>query len=143
MRTAKRRSVAGVVLAVAGAIVLAGCGSGGGGRGNVLAPMFQPQIVNSIDDFQFQATGVTGVTQTLNYNWRNTGVQANVNQACAITGGTATLVMRDSTGAQVYSRSLTDNGTFLSLAGAPSAWSMQIVLTNLTGTLNFRAQKKT
>ena len=122
---------------------LAGCGGGNSGSNNVLAPQFQPQVVNNIDDFQFQTTGVVNVTQTLNYQWRNTGTQANVNQACSITSGTATLVLRDSTGVQVYSRSLGDNGTYQTTVGEASAWSMQIVLTNITGTLNFRAQKKT
>ena len=131
-------------LAIIVPLALAGCGgSNSGGGGNVLAPQFQPQVVNSTDDFQFQVTGVTGATQTLDYSWRNTGVQANVNQSCAITGGTATLVLRDSTGAQVYSRNLADNGTFVSTAGAASAWSMQVILTNVSGTVNFRAQKKT
>lgn len=126
------------------ATALPGCGGSNGTPGNnALAPQFQPQVVNSTDDFQFQATGMTGVTQTLNYNWRNTGVQANVNQSCSLTGGTATLVLTDSTGAQVYSRNLADNGTFQSTAGAPSAWAMRIVLTNAVGTINFRSQKKT
>jgi hypothetical protein len=128
-------------LALAGALTLTGCGDGGGN--NVLAPQFQPQVTNAIDDFSFQATGVDGVTQTLDYAWRNTGTQANVNQACSIVGGSATLVLRDSTGAQVYSRNLADNGTFVTLAGEPSRWSMRIVLTNVRGTLNFRVQKKT
>ena len=125
------------------ATALGGCGGGGSTGGNVLAPQFQPQVVNTVDDFQFQATGVTGVTQTLNYSWRNTGQQANVNQSCSLTGGTATLVLNDSTGVQVYSRNLNDNGTFQTAVGSPSAWSMQIILTNVTGTLNFRSQKKT
>ena len=132
-----------ITLVLAGAITVAGCAGGSSSSSNVLAPKFQPQVVNSIDDFQFQVTGVTGATQTLNYSWRNTGTQANVNQACSISGGSATLVLRDSTGAQIYSRSLVDNGTFVSLAGAPSACSMLVVLSNVSGTINFRAQKKT
>ncbi len=132
-----------LALTLVATAALTGCGGGDSTGGNVLAPQFQPEIVNSIDDFQFQTTGVTGVTQTLNYSWRNTGQQANVNQSCSLTGGTATLVLNDSTGAQVYSRSLNDNGTFQTVVGSPSAWSMQIILTNVTGTLNFRCQKKT
>ena len=82
------------------ATALPGCGGSNGTPGNnALAPQFQPQVVNNTDDFQFQATGMTGVTQTLDYAWRNTGVQANVNQSCSLTGGTATLVLTDSTGA--------------------------------------------
>lgn len=140
----RRTSCFKATLVLCTALSLTGCGGSSGGRaGNVLAPQFQPQIVNAIDDFQFQATGVTGVTQTLDYTWRNTSVQANVNQSCSISAGTATLILRDSTGTQIYSQSLIDNGTFVSTAGAPSAWSMQVILTNVSGTVNFRAQKKT
>ena len=130
-----------LALAVVATLAIQGCGNDD--SDNVLAPRFQPQVVNNTDDFQFQVTGITSATQTLTYSWRNTGAQANVNQACSISGGTATLVLRDSTGAQVYSASLASNGTFQTLVGAPSAWSMQVILVNTSGTLNFRLQKKT
>ena len=132
-----------LILVVTIAVAVAGCSDDDDNGGGLLAPELQPQVVNNIDDFQFQTTGVTNVTQTLTYQWRNTGTQANVNQACSISGGSATLVLRDSTGAQVYSRSLADNGTFQTAVGLPSAWSMQVIVTNVSGTLNFRVQKKT
>lgn len=116
---------------------LAGCG----GSNNTLAPKFQPEVANNIDNFQFQATGLTGVTQTLVYTWRNTGNQASVDQSCAITGGTATLSLRDSTGTQLYSRSLTESGSFPSTAGLAGAWTIRVTLNKVKGTLNFRAQK--
>lgn len=90
----------------------AGCGGE-----SALNPAFQPQISNLTDNFQFQATGVTNVTQTLQYSWQNTGTTANVNQATVLTAGSATLTIRDAAGTQVYTRNLADNGTFATNAG--------------------------
>jgi len=84
---------------------------------------------------------VTNVTQTLQYTWQNTGTQANVNQATVLTAGTATLTIRDAAGTQVYTRNLTDNGTFQTTSGATGGWSIQVVLTSVSGTLNFRVQR--
>src|SRR5512135_1735300 len=94
-------------------LVLVNCGGG-----NALSPQFQPQVANVTDNFQFQATGVTNVTQTLNYTWQNTGTAASVNQATTVTGGGATLTIFDSSGTQVYTRSLASNGTFATASGA-------------------------
>ncbi len=110
---------------------------------NVINPAFQPEVTNNIDSFQFQATNVTNVTQVLSYSWRNTGVQANVDQSSSITAGTATLTLSDSTGSQVYTRNLTEGGSLASAAGLAGAWTIRVTLTNVNGTLNFRVQKKT
>ncbi len=116
-------------------LIAAGCNSN-----NSLAP-FQPQINNAPDNFQFQATGVKKVTSTLNYTWQNSGTSANVNQACAITTGTATLVILDANAAQVYSKDLSANGTFQTTTGATGNWTIRVTLAYVSGTLNFRVQK--
>ncbi|MGE5178730.1 MAG: hypothetical protein ACM3PF_06530 [Bacteroidota bacterium] len=126
---------------VASAIVVVTTLAGCGGGTKTLGPQFQPEVANSTDTFQFQATGLTGVTQTLTYTWRNTGTQSSVDQSCAITGGTATVTLSDSTGTQVYSRSLAQSGSFPSTAGLAGAWSIRVTLSQVQGTLNFRAQK--
>ena len=113
-----------------------GCGSE-----SALNPAFQPQVSNQPDNFQFQSTGVTNVTQTLQYTWQNTGTTANVNQATIVNSGSATLTIRDSVGVQVYSRNLADNGTFSTSVGSSGSWTIQIVLTGMSGTINFRVQK--
>ena len=123
-------------LAIFRLVVLLGCGGG------KLGPQFQPEISNIPDNFQFQATGVTNVTQTLQYTWQNTGTIANVNQACSITGGAATLTIKDNGGTQVYSNNLSQNGTFVTNAGTTGNWTIIVSLSNLNGTLNFRAQKR-
>jgi purine nucleoside permease len=129
------------LVALAAAMTLAaGCSDK---KNNVLDPAFQPEVANNIDNFQFQATGVTSVTQVLDYPWRNTGTQANVDQSCSITAGSATIALRDSTGALVYSRNLADGGSFSSAAGLAGTWSIRVTLSQVRGTLNFRVQKKT
>jgi hypothetical protein len=66
---------------------------------------------------------------------------ASVNQACAITSGSAMITLRDAKGIAVYSADLKANGTFTSLQGTPGAWTIDVTLNNLSGTLNFRVQK--
>ena len=121
------------------AVVLAGaCGS----TNNALSPRFQPQVNNATDNFQFQTTGITNVTQTLEHVWTNTGTSANVNQACSITAGTATLRIFDEPGNLVYDRDLRDNGTFVTAFGPAGNWRIRVILSNTDGTLNFRVQKR-
>lgn len=110
-------------------------------RQGLLNPAFQPQIANQTDNFQLQATNVTNVTQTLQYSWQNTGTSANVNQATVLTAGSAVLTISDATGQQAYTNSLTANGTFATSTGTTGTWTIRLVLTNVSGTLNFRVQK--
>ncbi|MCG6986746.1 MAG: hypothetical protein LJF06_00960 [Gemmatimonadetes bacterium] len=113
----------------------------GGCGGNVVGPSNQPEVGNNTDTFQWQVSNLSGVTQTFTYQWSNTGVAANINQASALTGGSATLTIADAAGTQVYSGSLSNNGTFQSSSGTAGSWTVTVVLSNATGTLNFRLQK--
>jgi hypothetical protein len=131
-----RSQAAAGIAALAVVALAAGCGNSTG----PLAP-YQPQINNITDDFQFQATGVANVTWTYTYSWLNSGDSATVNQATTITGGTAVLTIADSTGAQLYSQSLSANGTFGMTKGIHGHWTVKVVFTNYSGTVNFRVQK--
>ena len=121
----------------AGAVALLACGD----AANTIGPGNQLQVTNAADDFQWQVSNLDGVDQTLRYTWSNTGDSASVNQATALTGGTATITIRDAGGAQVYTRSLTDNGTYPTITGATGAWQITVRLSNAKGTINFRVQK--
>lgn len=132
----RRKSATAVFFIVATAGLVVGCSSG-----NVIGPNNQPEVTNLTDSFQFQATGLDNITQTLSYTWQNTGTVANVDQSGTLTGGSATLVIRDAAATQVYSRNLGETGTFATTTGTQGAWSVQVVLTNASGTVNFRAQK--
>ena len=118
-------------------LVTASCGS----DTNPIGPQNQPEISNLQDSFQFQASNLTGTTQTLTYAWSNTGTSANVNQSGAVTSGTATLIIRAPGGAQVYNRDLAQTGTFTTDTGVAGNWQIEVRLVNVIGTLNFRVQK--
>jgi hypothetical protein len=126
------------VLSAAAVLLLAGCGSD-----QVTAPRFEPQIVNTADDFSFQAPGVDGVTQTLEYTWENSGGTANVTQSSSIStpAGSATLVIIGGANNQVYSRSLTEVGTFTTSPCMAGTWKIRVILSDARGTINFRVQK--
>ena len=104
---------------------------------------FQPEIRNLTDSFEFQVTAAKNVSQNLQYNWENTGTMANVDQASSISKGSATLTIRDPQDTLVYSRSLGENGTFVTNAGVAGTWKIQVSLSGLDGTVNFRVQKRT
>ena len=125
------------ICVLAFAVAVASCG----GDTNPIGPANEPEVANLQDNFQLQASNLAGTTQTLTYAWSNTGTSANVNQSGAVSAGTATLIIRTSTGAQVYSRSLAETGTFTTATGAPGTWQIEVRLMNVTGTLNFRVQK--
>jgi hypothetical protein len=108
---------------------------------NVIGPGNQLQVTNATDNFQFQVSDLSNVTQRLTYNWSNTGDSANVNQASSLTGGTATLTVRGPSGTTLYESGLQANGTFHTQKGTTGTWQIEVVLTKADGTLNFRVQK--
>ena len=120
------------------ALVAASCG----GSTNPIGPSNQPEIANNRDSFQFQASRLSRTTQTLTYTWENTGTSANVDQSGRVTDGTATLTIRTASGAEVYTRDLATTGTFTTATGPVGHWRIDVRLEDVTGTLNFRVQKR-
>lgn len=121
-----------VALLAAGALL--SCG------GDSLAP-FQPEVGNAADSFQLQATNVANVTTTVTYPWANSGTRATINHSTTTTAGSTLLVIKDATGATVYSKALSASLNEATAAGQAGTWSIQLTLTNYSGTLNFRVQK--
>ncbi len=118
-------------------LLVSACGGGSTGPG------IQPQIANAPDNFQYQVSSVSGYSGVLTYQWSNTGTQANVNQSTTVTGGSVIVTLLDANGVQVYQRSLADNGTFTSNAGTAGTWTIRVDYSGMSGTVNFRVQKKT
>ena len=102
---------------------------------------FQPQINSVQDNFQLQATEVTGVSATQTWSWSNTGTRATVNHSTTTSVGTARVVIRDAAGAVVYDKALLPSLNEPTAAGAAGTWKVQVTLSSYSGTLNFRAQK--
>jgi hypothetical protein len=126
----------------AGIVALAAIGSAAacGSSTGPLAP-FQPQINNAADNFQFQATGVTNATWTYTYRWSNSGDSATVNNSTTTSAGSASLTISDKNNTQLYSAPLTASGTAGMTKGLAGLWTIKVVFTNYSGTVNFRVQK--
>jgi hypothetical protein len=122
-----------------GLLVITAAGAGACSD-NPLEP-FQPEITNATDNFQLQATAVTGVTSTETYTWNNTGTRATVNHSTTTTAGSAQLTIRDGTGAVVYTKSLSPSLNEATATGTAGAWTIVLTMTSYSGTLNFRVQK--
>ena len=119
----------------AGGIVLAACSDG------TTAPGRDPEIINTTDNFQYQITDIQGFSGTQSYSWSNTGTTATVDQSASVASGSVSLVLLDATGAQVYSRSLADNGTYSSSAGTAGIWTVRVTYNAADATVNFRVDK--
>ena len=107
---------------------------------NTLAP-FQPQVTSATDNFQLQATGVKNRSATLNYSWENTGTRAKINHSTTTSLGTARLIITDAGGTQVYEKTLVPSLSDTTAIGTSGTWGIRLVLSNYSGTLNFRVQK--
>ena len=112
-----------------------------GGCGDDSSPGKDLQVSNQVDTFQFQVTDTKNYSHTYSYTWSNTGTLASVNQACSISGGDATLIIKDASGTTVYTKSLKANGTFPTLTGTTGNWTISVHAADVSGTLNFRVQK--
>ena len=121
-------------------VVLTGCGSDPVNADPLGA--FQPQVSNAADNFSLQATGLSNVSTTVNYTWANSGTRATINHSTTTQAGSTLLVIKDANGATVYSKALSPSlNEPTSPVGVAGSWSVQLTLTNYSGTLNFRAQK--
>ena len=115
---------------------LSACGSSTGPGAS-----FRPQVTNTPDDFQFQATNVRNATWTFTYPWSNSGIRASVEQTSSIIAGTATVTILDAGRTPIYTSDLATNGTFTTGGGAIGNWSIKIVFTKFTGSPSVRVQK--
>ena len=85
---------------------------------------------------------MTNVSTTVNYTWANSGTRATINHSTTTQAGSTLLVIKDANGATVYSKALSPSlNEPTSPVGVAGSWSVQLTLTNYSGTLNFRAQK--
>ena len=96
-----------------------------------------------MDQFQFQLTALDKVTDRRSYDWENTGTQATIDISQAITGGSATLTIRDAEGTVLYDAEIAQENETTTPAAVSGTWEIEVVLNKSTGTFNFRVQKAT
>ena len=128
----------GTAVIVGALIMLSACGS------DPTDPLaqFEPQVSNSTDSFQLQATNVTDVGTILQYSWENTGTQASVDHSTTTAGGVAGLIIKDASGTTVYDQGLAPSLNEDTSSGSTGTWTISVALSGYSGTLNFRVQKK-
>lgn len=126
-------------LMVAALVMLSACGSD-----NPADPLadFEPEVNNSTDSFQLQASDVADVGAVLQYSWENTGSLASVDHSTTTADGAAGLVIRDGDDTIVYEQGLAPSLNEDTAAGSSGTWTITLALTDYSGTLNFRVQKK-
>lgn len=109
-----------------------------------VSPGLEPQITNLVDDFGYQVSDVQNYSSTDSYTWQNTGTDATVDHSTSLTSGSASLVILDGAGTQVYSRALDASGSFATATGTAGNWTIRIVYSETTSpAVNFRVQKAT
>jgi hypothetical protein len=107
------------------------------------SPGTEPEITNETDSFAYQVTGVKNYSGADSYTWENTGTAASVDISSAQAAGAALIVMVDADGKHVFSEPVSADGSFPSAAGTAGFWTVRVYYASFTGTVNFRAQKKT
>jgi hypothetical protein len=100
-----------------------------------------PEVDYTIDVFHLRVTNVTNMSATFGRTWLNTGTSARVTLSSSIRAGTATLMIRDPSGAKVSTVSLNQNESFTMSGGAPGNWKIEVRTWNVTGTLNFFVER--
>ena len=104
-------------------------------------PEYQPQIINVRNDFVYQVTGLAEFTSDVVYSWQSDGSAATVMQAPNVLTGDATLFIADGSGAQVYQRSLAENGTFTTAEGTEGTWTVRLKFAEASGDATFHITK--
>jgi hypothetical protein len=102
----------------------------------------QPDITSRRDEFSYRVPRVTSYRGSGLYWWQNSGITAQVQQASAVSAGSMRLVIRDANGAEVFSRSLAEGGSFLTQNGVSGRWTIQVIYDDASGTVSFRVRRK-
>ncbi len=121
------------VLALAAIVSLAACSEES-------ASPFSPVVANLSETFELHAAGVDNATATEEYTWSNSGTMANVDQATIVSSGSASLVILDSSGTTVYTRDLSEGGTFFTEEGVSGSWTIRVTVAGYTGDMDFSVE---
>ena len=73
---------------------------------------------------------------------QSVGAAASINHSTTTQSGSTLLVIKDAAGPTMYSKALSPSlNEVTSPVSVAGNWTVQVTLTNYTGTLNFRAQR--
>jgi len=119
------------------AVLLAGCGTDPLGA-------FPRQFTNMPDRFEFETVvEVEDITRGDTFQWSNSGTTATVTSTTSSDMGEARLILRDAGGAEVYDAVLTPTTNDVSQTGVAGEWTIELVLTNFSGDIQFVVETPT
>jgi len=111
-----------------------------GGCGEPYSSGKNLQVTNETNLFRFQVSDMKNYSQTFAFTWTTSSTTgAIVDQFGTISGGDATLVLKDASGTTVYSRSLKQNGRFTTDIGSAGHWTVQILMNKVSGSVALQA----
>lgn len=98
-------------------------------------------VMNDPGNFSLHIGSVENFSHRMEYRWENPAGKATVRQASSITGGAATLEVRDAAGRLVHSKSLHEQGSFATSEGKPGTWRIGLILGHTTGSVTFEVRR--
>lgn len=119
---------------VLGLCAAAACG------GDPAGPAFRPDALATADSFRFRAAGLDRTSDTLVYPWNNPLDSARVIHTSAVTAGSGTLTVRSPGGLVLYQSSVAASGTFGMMRSVAGPWSIEVRLTAIKGSFEFRIE---
>lgn len=119
------------------ALVFVSCGS----DTNKLSDFDIDTLQNQTNTFELQVNNIKEVEDNISYTWTNEGTKAKIELSSTLSSGSGTITVKDAAGTTVYSSDITLDGTFDTEIGASGSWTIQVKLSEATGTLNFNVEK--
>jgi hypothetical protein len=123
------------------AAVIALCASGCAVTNDAAHGARDLTITNQPDLFELHWGLLKSYSNRVTYKWTNTGTKAKVRQASSVVDGVALIEVRDPTGRVVHSKNLREQGSFITLEGAPGTWKISVIMEEATGSLTFEVRK--
>jgi len=108
---------------------------------NVLGPQNQLLVSTAADNFGFKVSNLANVTQTLSYNWTNTGTSATVTNSSNLIGGTVSFTVRGPGGTLLYGSDLMTNGSAATMTGTAGPWVIDFVFSKTDGNITLMVTK--
>jgi hypothetical protein len=98
-------------------------------------------VMNNPGVFSFHIGAVENFSHRLSYKWENLGTKATVRQASSVTAGEAKVEVRDASGALLHTKSLGEQGSFMTTEGKPGVWRIDVTLVRTTGSVTFEVAR--
>jgi hypothetical protein len=112
-------------------------------RRSPLGPESQVEVTKYADHFLMQVRFMDDGTETLTYDWENTGTQASIHMSASVPSGSVRLTIEDHAGTVVFDDELANDDDIDTSVGVAGNWTIVVRIEDATGTFDLTIQKKT